>query len=64
MLYRDLKTGAAVRLLAHGTDTTPGRGAPLVAIYCPADDEHTIHVCRLDAFETGFVPLPAGELSI
>ena len=64
MLYRDIETGAAVRLLAHGTDTTPGRGAPLVAIYCPADNEHTVHVRALDEFEASFVPLPAGELLI
>ena len=64
MLYRDLKSGNTVRLLAHGTDTTPGRGAPLAAIYCPADNEHRVHVRALGEFEASFVPLPAGELSI
>ncbi len=64
MLYRDLKTGAAVRLLAHGTDTSTKRAQRAVAIYCAADDEHTIHVRDLVEFEAAFVPLPAAELSI
>ena len=64
MLYRHIHTGAAYRLLAHGCDTSDGRGQRAVAIYCPADDEHTIHVRDLVEFEAAFVPLPAAELSI
>lgn len=47
MLYRHMKTGTAYRLLAHGCDTSDGRGDRPVAIYCPADDEHTIYVRAL-----------------
>ena len=64
MLYRHMKTGKAYRLLAHGCDTSDGRGDRAVAIYCPADDEHTIYVRVLDEFEERFVPLTPGELSI
>ena len=64
MLYRDLKTGGTVRLLAHGTDTSAARMLRTVAIYCQADDEHTIRVRDLAEFEAAFIPLPAGDLSI
>lgn len=64
MLYRHLKTGNTYRLLAHGCDTSDGRGDRPVAIYCPADNEHTIYVRALEEFEARFAPLPAGELSI
>ena len=64
MLYRHLKTGKAYRLLAHAMDTSEGRGDRAVAIYCPADDQHTLYVRDLEEFEARFVPLPAGELSI
>ncbi len=64
MLYRHIHTGAAYRLLAHGCDTSDGRGDRAVAIFCPADDEHTIHVRDLVEFEERFVPLFGGELCI
>lgn len=64
MLYRHMETGNAYRLLAHGTDASAGRGDRVVAIYCPADDEHTLYVRKLEEFEARFVPLSAGELSI
>lgn len=64
MLYRNLKTGNAYRLLAHGMDTSAARRGRAVAIYCPADDQHTLCVRDLEEFEARFVPLPAGELSI
>lgn len=59
MLYRHMKTGTAYRLLAHGCDTSDGRGDRPVAIYCPAERAHA-----LDEFEERFVPLTPGELSI
>lgn len=54
MKYRHKKTGAIYRHLAVATDETDGASARIMVVYCPDDNEHTIHVRAQDEMETKF----------
>jgi len=60
-LYRHIKTGKIYRWLAAGVDCTNSRDGTAVAIYCPADDEHTIYVRARGEFDVKFEPWLSGD---
>jgi len=60
MKYRNKKTGKIYRWLAAGTDCTNGRDGVAVAVYCPDDNGHEIHVRERGEFEEKFEPITTG----
>lgn len=54
MIYRHKATGKRYRWLAVATDETPGRDSVLMAVYCPDDDGHLIHVLVKTDFDEQF----------
>jgi len=55
MKYKNKKTGKVFRHLAFGTDHTTERGKVIpVIVYCPDDNENSIHVREEKDFFANF----------
>lgn len=54
MIYRHKTTGKLYRWLAVATDETADRKSTLMAVYCPDDNGHLIHVLVKSTFDEQF----------
>jgi len=54
MKYKNKKTGEVFRHLAFGTDHTTDRDGSRVIIYCPDDNDNSIHVREEKDFFANF----------
>jgi hypothetical protein len=55
--YRQKSTGQVCRWLAVAIDQTAGRDDALMAVYCPDDNSHLIHVLVKSEFDEQFALL-------